>query len=291
MELNLRTLSRLEPICGLSSARLEELVRLCVPETHARGSDPLRDIGVGAHLVFLLAGELKIVLLDGSMRVLVGGCDIANWPIGYKTVLPLSSKAITDVTLLRIDFELLDIMMTWDDLSAAVDPAPAPEWGKMTGAFSAQALTAGALAQLPPAHIHELLQRFERIVVRRGASVIKEGEPGDYYYLIESGRCEVFKRVGGADVRLAEFKAGDAFGEEALVSDSPAQCFGGDENGWRAGFVWPNPIFSPCCAPPCCMRLADRQPMPKLRPALAGWMCVTPPSSPKTACLARSTCP
>ncbi|QRM20556.1 cyclic nucleotide-binding domain-containing protein [Dechloromonas sp. TW-R-39-2] len=220
MELNLRTLSRLEPICGLSSARLEELVRLCAPETHARGSDPLRDIGVGAHLVFLLAGELKIVLLDGSIRVLVGGCDIANWPIGYKTVLPLSSKAITDVTLLRIDFELLDIMMTWDDLSAAVDPAPAPEWGKMTGAFSAQALTAGALAQLPPAHIHELLQRFERIVVHRGASVIKEGEPGDYYYLIESGRCEVFKRVGGADVRLAEFKAGDAFGEEALVSDS-----------------------------------------------------------------------
>ena len=220
MELNTRQLSRLEPICGLSSARLEELAGLCVAESFPRGSDPLRQMGAGAHLVFLLSGELKIVLLDGSMRLLVGGCDIANWPIGYKTVLPLSSKAITDVTLLRIDFELLDIMMTWDDLSAAAEPAPQPAWSMMTGAFSAQALTAGALAQLPSAHIHELLQRFERIVVRRGETVVREGEPGDYYYLIESGRCDVFKRVGGADVRLAGFKTGDAFGEEALVSDS-----------------------------------------------------------------------
>ena len=90
----------------------------------------------------------------------------------------------------------------------------------MTGAFSVQALTSSALAQLPAAHIHELFQRFERIVVERGQCIIREGDPGDYFYLIESGRCEVVKRVGGADLPLAEIKAGDSFGEEALVSDS-----------------------------------------------------------------------
>lgn len=216
MELSIRSLSRLEPICGLSSMRLEELAKLCLPEDFARGCDPLHEIGGGTHLVFLLAGELKIVLPDGSMRLLVGGCDIANWPIGYKTILPISSKAITDVTLLRIDFDLLDIMMTWDDLSDVVEPSPAA----VPGAFGAPALTSGALAQLPPAHIHALLQRFERIAVRRGEVIIREGEPGEFYYLIESGRCEVFKRVGGVDVRLAEFKAGEAFGEEALVAET-----------------------------------------------------------------------
>lgn len=216
MELSIRSLSRLEPISGLSSMRLEELTKLCSPENFARGSDPLGVIGAGTHLVFLLAGELKVVLPDGSMRLLVGGCDIANWPIGYKTILPVSSKAITDVTLLRIDFDLLDIMMTWDDLSGAVEPSPA----SIPGAFSAPALTSGALAKLPPAHIHALLQRFERILVRRGEVVIREGESGDFYYLIESGRCEVFKRVGGVDVKLAEFRAGEAFGEEALVAET-----------------------------------------------------------------------
>ena len=40
----------------------------------------------------------------------------------------------------------------------------------------------------------------------------------DSYYVIESGRCEVSRQVGGAPLHVAELKAGDAFGEEALVA-------------------------------------------------------------------------
>ena len=226
MGLSIESLNRLEPIRGLSSLRLEELGRLCQPESFAMGSDPLSAMAGVSQFIYLLAGELKIVLPDGSMRLLVGGCDIANWPIGYKTVMPVSSKAVTDTLLLRIDFDLLDIMMTWDELSTAAESKAAgasdeaTQWSAMTGAFSAEALTTSALAQLPPAHIHELLQRFERVRVKRGQIVIREGEPGDYFFLMESGRCQVTKRVGGADMLVAELKAGDSFGEEALVSEA-----------------------------------------------------------------------
>ena len=75
-------------------------------------------------------------------------------------------------------------------------------------------------AQLPPAHIDELLRRFERVGAARGEVVIREGDEGDYYYVIESGRFQVERLVGGADVVLAELRAGDAFGEEALVSEA-----------------------------------------------------------------------
>jgi rhodanese-related sulfurtransferase len=218
------TLASLEPIRGLSAGRLDELARLCPIERFPLGADPLL-AGTAFSLVYLLAGELRIVLPDGSSRLLVGGCDIANWPLGYKTVLPQSSKAVTEVELLRIDFDLLDIMMTWDELATVADSRPAgsdgsAQWSNMTGAFSAQALTAGALAALPPAHIHELMQRFERVKVKRGQVVIREGDPGDCFYLLESGRCTVNKRVGGAALGIAELKAGDSFGEEALVSAS-----------------------------------------------------------------------
>jgi rhodanese-related sulfurtransferase len=50
--------------------------------------------------------------------------------------------------------------------------------------------------------------------------VIKEGDEGDFYYVIESGRYQVERLVGGAKVVLAELKSGDAFGEEALVSEA-----------------------------------------------------------------------
>ena len=68
--------------------------------------------------------------------------------------------------------------------------------------------------------IDELLKRFDRVRTARGDVVIKEGDEGDYYYVIESGRFQVERLVGGAKVVLAELKSGDAFGEEALVSEA-----------------------------------------------------------------------
>jgi rhodanese-related sulfurtransferase len=225
MKLTSDVLSHLEPVRGLSGTRLAELATLCEIETLPIGTDPLAQKNPHPQFIYLLSGELKVVLTDESVRVLVGGCDIANWPLGYKTVLPLSSKAITEISILRLDFDLLDIMMTWDELAfaaqhKATDKTDPAQWSAMTGAFSAQALTSSALAQLPSAHIHELLQRFERVRAKRGEVVIRDGDPGDYYYLIESGRCEVSKLIGGAEVVLAELIAGESFGEEALVSES-----------------------------------------------------------------------
>ena len=89
-----------------------------------------------------------------------------------------------------------------------------------TGPFSLTNLRGGVFAQLPAARIDELLRRFERINAARGEAVIKEGDEGDYYYVIESGRFQVGRLVGGAEVVLAELKSGDAFGEEALVSEA-----------------------------------------------------------------------
>ncbi len=75
-------------------------------------------------------------------------------------------------------------------------------------------------ARLPAARIEGLLARFERINAKRGDVMIREGEEGDYYYVVESGRCQVDRMVGGVRVALAELKSGDAFGEEALASEA-----------------------------------------------------------------------
>ena len=207
----------------MSRERLAELAEVAVVERAARGSDPLHGRLEAAQSIFLLAGELLLWFEGGGTLVVVGGSEDTRHALNRRKEKLARAKAITDVELLIIDDDLLDILATWDQVAsagAAEGPDGRSDARLITGAFSLSNLRGGAFAQLPAAHIDELLKRFERIKVARSETVIREGDEGDYYFVVESGRFQVERLVGGAKVVLAELKSGDAFGEEALVSEA-----------------------------------------------------------------------
>ncbi|TMH71112.1 MAG: cyclic nucleotide-binding domain-containing protein [Betaproteobacteria bacterium] len=205
-------LGALTPLAGLSRERLAELADMAVIERAPRGSDPLHGCEPGRS-VFLLQGELLLAFDGGGTLVVVGGTGEGCHALNRRRQAVVRSKAITDVDLLALEDDLLDTLATWDQ-------AVRGDARFVTGAFALSSLKSGALAQLPAAHVEELLRRFEHLRIKRGEAVIHEGEEGDYYYLVASGRFQVERLVGGAKVVLAELKSGDAFGEEALVSEA-----------------------------------------------------------------------
>jgi CRP-like cAMP-binding protein len=222
--LSVKILRRFEPISALSTSRLNELVGLCSIEKVGQGFDPFRLRGTQGQSVYLLAGELELAFADGSSSVFVGGHTASAWPLAKRRPAIVHAKAISDLELLRIDDEVLDIMMTWDELTGQIE---SPEKNaepllktKTSSVFHLLHLAHGALSRLPPANIDELLRRLDRIDLAAGEVVLHEGDIGDYYYIVESGCCEVQRKLNGGDVLLAELSAGDAFGEEALVADN-----------------------------------------------------------------------
>lgn len=222
----------LQPLGQLATDRLRELLATCHRERMALGSVLGGMLDRSGQLTYLIKGELMLQFADHSTAVIVGGCEEARRPLGRWSFPPILAKAITDIELVCFDAEMLDIMLTWDQLLlSAARPGQACEqypdsgksgtdWRVMSGMFTTQNLTRGAFAALPPAHIDQLLQRFQRIMVKRGDLVVRQGDPGDYYYLIESGRCQVTRQVAGTPLTLADLKPGDAFGEEALVTET-----------------------------------------------------------------------
>ena len=221
-------LKRLEPLGALSADSLREISRMCYVEKVSRNRDPFRLKGLAGQAVYLVKGELKLDLPDSSSEILVGGTEASCRSLDKRKPQFIATKAITDVELIRIDEEVLDIMLTWDQLAAptaqvaskSMDTTDMTDWRTLSGMFAAENLTSGIFSSLPPAHIEELLRRFQRVKTASGQEIIREGEEGDFYYVIESGRCQVRRQVGGASVELAELKAGDAFGEEALVANA-----------------------------------------------------------------------
>jgi rhodanese-related sulfurtransferase len=217
-------LSRLQPLLSLGREGLRALLPLCRTHCFSRASDPFRAADWGGQVVYLVRGQMLVSMPDGTSRVLVGGHEQGAAPVAGGGKMPRSGKAITDVELLSLEEDTLDIVVTWNQLAvpgdSAQDGSEQTDWRMMSGMFAVDNLTVGAFASLPPANIQALLARFNRVSAKRGETIIRQGDPGDYYYLIESGRCKVSRLVAGSPVQLAELKEGDAFGEEALVADT-----------------------------------------------------------------------
>jgi rhodanese-related sulfurtransferase len=219
-------LAALAPLSALPPERLAELAEIAFVERAARGADPLEGRSSQGQSLFLLQGEVLLAFHGGGTQVVVGGTDDARVALNRSRGRVLRAKAITDVDLLALDDEVLDILATWSEVASAGEAgsplarAVHSDPRLMASAFSLASLRAGAFAQLPAAHIDELFKRFERLRVHRGETLIREGDEGDFYYVVEAGRFEVARMVGGAKVVLAELRSGDAFGEEALVSEA-----------------------------------------------------------------------
>lgn len=105
----------------------------------------------------------------------------------------------------------------WDK-QGGIEVSPDGQDGRVAPARLAAVPLLAGLALGP----HEELARrfiFERYDA--GDTVIREGEPGDRFYLVARGKVEVFVTVGSAEKRLAVLTDGDFFGEVALLSDVP----------------------------------------------------------------------
>ncbi|MDP7597327.1 MAG: aminoglycoside 6-adenylyltransferase [Pseudomonadales bacterium] len=74
---------------------------------------------------------------------------------------------------------------------------------------------------LPPANIQTLFSRFEEAEYKEGDTVITQGEVGDCFYVIKSGRAKVEYTASSKPILLAELETGAFFGEDALISDVP----------------------------------------------------------------------
>ena len=53
-----------------------------------------------------------------------------------------------------------------------------------------------------------------------GATIIREGDPGEAFFILESGEAEVYKSDSGDSV-VKRYEKGDYFGELALLDDKP----------------------------------------------------------------------
>jgi ATP-binding cassette, subfamily B, bacterial len=74
------------------------------------------------------------------------------------------------------------------------------------------------LAGLPGETLMKLAKRMEREEIAPGTAIVREGDPGDRFYVLFAGMLYVSNTVMG---RRDVLRPGDYFGEVALAMDVP----------------------------------------------------------------------
>lgn len=174
------------------------------------------------HAIFLLSGEIELEDSAGKrVARLSADSSEAQHRVAHYSPRRVSAKCISNVSYLRVDANLLDIMLTWDQAnSLEVNELDQDHIGSHDD-WMLKLLQMRVFQMVPPANLQAMFMRMTEIKVLAGDTVIKQDQDGDYFYAIISGQCLVTREVPGhKDLPLAELAAGSCFGEEALIADT-----------------------------------------------------------------------
>ena len=210
-------LAQLDCLQGVGLDHLARLAELSTLRPFVAGSI-IQGEGVAAtHLFLILRGTVILTLHDrAGRRALIGvlnrGDCFGEGPLFGDRFRGATAQAETICYLLQTPLSGLEALL-----------AESPELAAALRAIYRRRLVESTLARVP---LFSQLSPLERMGVAtllqplefgRGETIIREGEPGDALYLVESGQVIVEQR-GQAIAYLDE---GDFFGEMSLLTDEP----------------------------------------------------------------------
>jgi CRP-like cAMP-binding protein len=209
------------PLNGLTEDRYREITGCLAIEDISAGSYLFGEGDRDNKSIYLLDGVINFIDANGRVTgVVSAGTTPARYPIANQQPRITTARAASKAVIASIDSTLLDVMLTLDQSQESSPVKTSTDSGKD---WLTRMLQSEAFIKLTPTDIQKMLQKLQSVPVKEGEVVIRQGDSGDYFYIIREGRCSVTRLASGKgwDIPLAELSDGDCFGEEALVSDNP----------------------------------------------------------------------
>jgi cAMP-dependent protein kinase regulator len=165
-----------------------------------------RAIALSKHMLTLDPQHTATVAMLAELYGKRGGAPVADSPAAPP---PLPDD--------HADIDVDDVLSDGDDAEIALDAI-----GGLIAKTAPSTLHHIPLfSQLQGPSLHQLIQRMRAWDAETGTTILHEGERSDGLFVLVRGRVRVEKSKGDAVVIITELRAGEFFGELALLSDRP----------------------------------------------------------------------
>jgi|TARA_Y100000310_G_scaffold345510_1_gene465807 CRP-like cAMP-binding protein len=169
---------------------------------------------------WLMSGSLDLLDEDFDVVALQSTDDAARKALDDQSPHSVTAVTTSDCVVFRLKRSFLDLVKK---LAASdnVMVTSMEETEESDSDWMSAMLTSHLFDFLEPANIQALFSHFEEVEYAAGDTVITQGEAGDYFYVMKSGRAKVEYNTSSKAILLAELETGAFFGEDALISDVP----------------------------------------------------------------------
>jgi len=209
------------PLKSLDHERLLDLSQHAKMLTLPKKSRIFHHGDVDSHVIYLYKGS--VILKSVNEEIIINAGDNNSF-MSLDPHQPRSCNATanSEVTLIYVERNLLDILLTWDPYAGY----QVNEIDEQTGYHDQNdwmltILRSSIFQKIPPIKIQVMFQKLETIAMNKDDVVFTQGDEGDYFYLIKSGKVQVIRDTGYEKEKKVELISGNSFGEEALLSKSP----------------------------------------------------------------------
>jgi formylglycine-generating enzyme required for sulfatase activity/chromosome segregation ATPase/CRP-like cAMP-binding protein len=212
----LNILRKLVPLNTLTEDTLAELMDSVGFEKVAKGDYIFHAGDTDPERIYLLSGKLGVIEAGKEIDTVVAGTNMARYPVAHHIPRKYSVQAKTKVEVVRIGNHLLsDLLSRGGNTLYQVEELNTDSEDD----WMSQLLLSPIFQRIPAANIQNIMMRMEEMPVIAGEVVIRQGDEGDYFYLINRGQCSITKEGKGGDItEIATLGPGDSVGEESLLS-------------------------------------------------------------------------
>lgn len=203
------------PFNLLSPERVDEVANV-VRFLEMRAGDIFQmNPGKGHDFLFVVEGELQIIE-DGAVRTGVVPNSTRTQALKLATAPKTSTLiAVKDSTACLADSDMLDELLAWDEIVHFAEDADERLHDALEGVRDVL-----AFRRMPLECVESAFRRMHTVRAAAGEEMMREGEEGDAFYILKSGRAEVWQTgiYDDGPRKAAELQAGDTFGCEALIT-------------------------------------------------------------------------
>jgi len=217
--------TRLIPINELSAINQKKLLESAVIETHVPGTYVFEQGDTDDYVYYLLAGMIEMVAMDETPRVINAGYSYTCYPISKMQPRQYSAHVLHVTKVLKVSQSLLESLLCSEKTEQPSQPDEIELDDIMDSDYDwiTHLLQSKIFSNIPIQNIQEIFALFKELAVDKDDVIIKQGAPGDYYYVVKDGEFEVTRHLEKQNktFRLAILREGDGFGEEALLGNIP----------------------------------------------------------------------